>query len=85
MRHPDKVLHQFKTIVGDNGKSTKMQYLKMFEEETERAEMPEEYEYKPDEGMVASQMGVAKLAHGSFKKSGTSEGKIMNKLYNHGF
>lgn len=85
MRHPDKVLHQFRTIVGDNGKHTREEYLRMFEDETERAELPAEYEYQPDEGMVASQMGVAKLAHGSFKKSNTEEGKIMNKLYNHGF
>lgn len=85
MRHPDSVLHQFKTVVGDNGKNTKKEYLKMFEEETERAEMPEGYDYKPDEGMVASQMGVAKLAHGSFKKSSRPEGQIMNKLYNYGF
>ena len=82
IRHPDQVLNQFATIVGDTGKSTKQKYLNVFRNETERATMPEVYKYRAkDDGMIVEQLGVADVARQSYERAMAPSNNRMNKLY----
>ena len=86
MRHPDKVLHQFKNIVGDQGAGTKSKFLQAFKQETERTEVPGMYTFRPgNEGMTVTQLGVAKAAHQNYTKASNPDQQKMNKVYAFGF
>lgn len=68
-RHPEAVLHQFKTIVADTEKIDSV-WEKMFHEENERTMIPKEYTMSgQDTGMMVNQMGLVNTALDNFKRS----------------
>lgn len=86
MRHPDEVLHRFGQVAQDGGAGVKKRHIEAFQKETQKATLPDSYEYRPrDDGMTVMQLGLAAAAHEAYRHSAKPKNQKMNKLFSSGF